>query len=102
MEFVDLPLCQREYQDLAMAEALINPGDVLLISGNAVKSLGDYNVEFSGSGVRQQRIDATPVHDFSTAYGIIRVGADDRPALALRPVTAEAQLIFDARLALRC
>ena len=59
MEFVDLPLCQREYQDLAMAEALINPGDVLLISGNAVKSLGDYNVEFSGSGVRQQRIDAT-------------------------------------------
>jgi hypothetical protein len=71
-----------------MAEALINAGDVFLISGNSVKSLGDYNVKLSGSGVRQQRSDAAPVHDVSTAYGAIRVSADDRPAFALRPVTA--------------
>ena len=63
-----------------MAEALINAGDVLLISGNSVESLGDYNVKSSGSGVRQQRIDAAPVRDISTAYGAqFRITQATRP-----------------------
>ena len=63
-------------------------GDVLLIAGNSVKGLGDYNVKLSGSGVRQQGIDPAPVQDISTACRAIRVVADNRPAFALRSLGA--------------
>ena len=58
MEVRDLALGQSDDAHASKAHALVEPGNVLLVAGQAVQGFGENDIEFGGGSVGAKVLDA--------------------------------------------
>ena len=79
--------------------AIIAVGDVLLVAADPIERLRRDDVEALGLRVREERLDARP-QQAGPGDGLVGIALDQLPALALRVLSAQPELILDRGLAL--
>src|SRR5271168_5510719 len=75
-------------------------GDIRLITTDAVKRFRQHDVELLALSILQERLDAWPQDHTRAGNSRILISADNRPLLALGLLPADAQLVFNRRIAL--
>jgi len=95
----DLALGQSEDFDAGKSQALEEPRHVLLVSADAVESLGEHEIEVATQCVGQERLDARS-NEARAGDGAVAVARRHVPALPFSMDTAQAKLILDRGFAL--
>jgi hypothetical protein len=67
---------------------LVEGGDILLVTGEAVEGFRNDDVESAGAGVLQQLLVARP-KPAGAGAGRVAVGREERPALAVDTLAAD-------------
>ena len=90
-----------EHHDVHAGErqALEQAGGVFLVTAEAVQCFGQDDVDLAAQGVGHHRLEARP-QERGSGDRVVRVFALDVPALALRELPADAELVGDRRVSL--
>jgi hypothetical protein len=72
--------------------ALIDAGDVLLVAADPIERLRRDDVEPLGLRVREERLDARS-EQAGSGDGLVGIALDQLPALALRVLSAQPELV---------
>ncbi len=100
MKLADLSFGQRHDGNAGELQILEQRRHIGLVARDAVQRLGQHHVELARLRVLQQRLDAGPQDHARAGDARVLVRADDLPLLALRLLSADAELVVDGRLAL--
>ena len=91
------PSASRHHRHPGEAQVLVERCHVRLVAAHPVERLGDEDLEHAAPRVLQKRLDAgTEDHAVARDGGIL-VRAGDLPALALRALAADPELVLDRR-----
>ena len=99
VEVRDVALGERHDVHAGERQALEQAGGVFLVAAEAVERFGHDDVDLAAQGVGHHRLEAWP-HQRGAGDRVIRVLALDVPALALRELPADAELVGDRRVSL--
>ncbi|KHJ53849.1 hypothetical protein LA66_14700 [Aureimonas altamirensis] len=94
MQFADLAFRQGDDGDAGKAHALVEAGDVLLITRQPVERFREDNIEPALEAVCDKLLNARP-DQRCAGDGAVHVAVDDLPALAFGAGTADAELVLD-------
>ena len=100
MQLVHLAFGERDDPHAGKARALVDMGDILLVARQPVDGFGDDHLELAGLRILQQHLHAG-TDQAGARDRMVGVAVDDAPALALRALLAQADLVLDRGVALQ-
>jgi hypothetical protein len=95
MKLGDFAFGQGDDLHTGEAQMLEQRRHVGLIARDAVQGLGEHNVEPAALGILQERLDTWPENDTGTGHSGVMIGIDDLPALPVRVLTTDPELVLD-------
>src|SRR5258707_12924604 len=94
MKFTDFPLRKSHDSNACKVHELEEGGDILLIAPNAIKRLGEHNVEFAFPRTLEEFL-ITRAEVACARYATVRVCCSERPFLANDPLIANKELVLN-------
>ena len=95
VKLVDLALGERDERHSGEAQVLVEDRNVGLVAAHPVERLGDHDLEPAAPCVFEQRLDAGAQDDARARDRRVPISVLDLPALALRLLAADAELVLD-------
>nr|WP_246056832.1 hypothetical protein [Emcibacter nanhaiensis] len=99
MQVVHFALGEGDDAHIGKAHAFIEPGDIFLVAGQAVQSLGQDDGEVALHRVFHQGLDAG-AHQAGPAHGAVLIGLGNGPALLRGQFPAQTDLVFNGGFSL--
>nr|WP_210425329.1 hypothetical protein [Spongiibacter thalassae] len=95
----DFTLGQGDHLDIGKAQALVNSGNILLITRKTIQRFSQDNIELSALGILHERLN-TRAHHACPGQAVVGIDLNYSPAFALRPFGTKANLILNRGLTL--